>query len=99
MPTHDWTRVDVGIFHAFHHGWITKLARALNRGVLPSDYYAIPELHTAGSGQDEARFVAETQAEFYRRKKSSIAVRHTSGDRLVAIIEIVSPGNKSSRHA
>ena len=30
MPIHDWTRVDAGIFHAFHHDWITEIARALN---------------------------------------------------------------------
>ena len=24
MPVHDWTRVDAGIFHAFHHDWITE---------------------------------------------------------------------------
>src|SRR5271169_6642212 len=52
MPIHDWTRVDAGIFHAFHHGWIEELARALNRGVLPSDYYALPEQHAAGFGPD-----------------------------------------------
>ena len=45
------------------------------------------------------RFTAETEAEFYRRKKSSVVVRHTSRDRIVAMIEIMSPGNKSSRHA
>ena len=45
------------------------------------------------------RVTTQTEAEFYRRKKSSIAVRHVSGDRIVAMIEIVSPGNKASRHA
>ena len=34
MPIHDWARVDAGIFHAFHHDWITEIARALNRGLL-----------------------------------------------------------------
>ena len=47
----------------------------------------------------QTRFTAETEAEFYRRKKSSVVVRHASGDRIVAIIEIMSPGNKSNRHA
>src|SRR5207244_10141096 len=47
----------------------------------------------------QTQFTAETDAEFYRRKKSSIAVRHVSGDRIVAMLEIVSPGNKASRHA
>ena len=47
----------------------------------------------------KTRFVAELpDAEFYRRKKSSIAIRHVSGDRMVALVEIVSP-NKSSRKA
>jgi hypothetical protein len=45
------------------------------------------------------RFMAESDAEFYRRKKSSVVVRHVSGDRIVSMVEIVSPGNKSSRHA
>ena len=40
MPTHDWTGVDAGIFHDFHHEWISTIKRALNRGVLPPGYYA-----------------------------------------------------------
>jgi Protein of unknown function (DUF4058) len=44
------------------------------------------------------RFTAETDAEFYRRRKSSVVIRHVSGDRIVSVIEIVSPGNKASRH-
>jgi hypothetical protein len=44
-------------------------------------------------------FMAESEGEFYRRKKSSVVVRHVSGDRIVAIVEIVSPGNKVSRPA
>src|SRR5579864_282876 len=47
----------------------------------------------------QSQFSAETDAEFYRRKKSSIVVRHVSGDRIVAMLEVVSPGNKASRHA
>ena len=42
---------------------------------------------------------AKTPAEFHRRKKSSIAVRHVSGDRIVAMIEIISPGNKNNTNA
>ncbi len=130
MPIHDWTRVEAGIFHAFHHRWISALSDALNGGTLPADYYALPEQVAAGFGPDvltlqgpapdepspavgagdtatstilqtrpRARFTAEAEAEFYRRKKSSIVVRHVSGDRVVAMIEIVSPGNKSTRHA
>jgi hypothetical protein len=35
LPIHDWTRVDAGIFHHFHQGWIVALANALNAGKLP----------------------------------------------------------------
>src|SRR5687768_18522128 len=38
-------------------------------------------------------------AGFGRGMKSSIAVYQVSGDRIVAMVEIVSPGNKSNRHA
>lgn len=126
MPMHDWTRVEAGIFHAFHHGWIHEIARALNQGVLPSDYYALPEQQAAGFGPDvltlqgqppdegpnagasgvatalrtrpQTRFMFETDAEFYRRRRSSIAIRHVSGDRNVAMVEVISPGNKDNRH-
>jgi hypothetical protein len=42
---------------------------------------------------------AETDLEFYRRKQKAVVVRHVSGDRIVAMVEIVSAGNKASRHA
>jgi hypothetical protein len=130
MPMHDWTKVEAGIFHAFHHEWISEISRTLNRQLLPDTYYALPEQVAAGFGPDvltlqgragdepdrsgdgktggaatalrnrpQSRFTAETDTAFYRRKKSSIVVRHVSGDRMVAMIEIVSPGNKSNRHA
>src|SRR4249919_1117246 len=52
MPVHDWIRVDAGIFHHFHIGWLDDLARALNRGLLPPDYYALAEQIAGGVGPD-----------------------------------------------
>jgi hypothetical protein len=134
MPIHDWSRVAAGIFHHFHHGWIEEIARSLNRGILPADYYAMAEQFAAGLGPDvltlhapqlggdggtdrstgrspeergggvllarpRVRPIAETEMEFYRRKQSLVAVRHVSGDRVVAVVEVVSPGNKCTRPA
>ncbi len=125
MPIHDWTRVEAGIYHDFHHEWISEIKRALNRGLLPPDYYAMAEQVAAGFGpdvltlQDQAitpapapdgggiatrarprtTFSAELPGEFKQRRKSLVAVRHVSGDRIVAMIEIVSPGNKNNAHA
>lgn len=35
MPLHDWTRVDAGIFHAFHHEWIFEIGRATPEVCVP----------------------------------------------------------------
>jgi hypothetical protein len=130
MPVHDWTRVDAGIFHAFHHSWIEELARAFNLGLLPPDYYALPEQFAGRFGPDvltlqgprdsnngpsnsssgssggsvllaapKLKPTAETDMEFYRRKQNAVAIRHVSGDRIVAMVEIVSPGNKAARNS
>jgi hypothetical protein len=130
MPVHDWTRVEAGIFHAFHQHWIIAISSALNSGLLPPDYYALPEQHAAGFGPDVLTLestanaglvdgnsgpagpgtalvaakpklapTAETDAEFYRRKQKPIVIRHVTGDRVVAMVEIVSPGNKSTASA
>jgi hypothetical protein len=123
MPIHDWTRVDAGLFHAFHHGWIEELARALNRGVLPKDYFALPEQNIRGpitdvltlelaAGKEEpaessggvavatsaprTRLTKRAEADSYARKASRITVRHRHG-KVVAVIEIISPGNKGSQ--
>jgi hypothetical protein len=47
----------------------------------------------------KARLVASGEMDHYVRKQNRLAIRHTSDDRVVALIEIVSPGNKASRHA
>ena len=52
MPIHDWTLVKAGIFHDFHHAWIEEMKLALNRGLLPSNYYALAERLAGGFGPD-----------------------------------------------
>jgi hypothetical protein len=126
MPIHDWTRVNAGIFHDFHHGWIEELKRALNRGLLPPDHYALAEQIAGGLGPDvltlqappdgplipadseggialatsppRVWFRARSEIDQYAAKANAIAIRHVSDHRVVAILEIVSPGNKNSRH-
>lgn len=83
MPIHDWTRVDAGIFHAFHHYWITEISRALNRGFLPHAFYAMPE-QLAGS-LDAVR-------------AKVVTIRHASNHQVVAMVEILSPDNKNNQN-
>jgi hypothetical protein len=88
MPIHDWTRVDHGTFHDFHQGWAPQIRSALDDGLLPPDYEAKVEQHT----DDASEFASDP----YTRLRKTITVRRD--DRIVALIELVPPGNKSSRH-
>ena len=108
MPMHDWTRVEAGIYHDFHHEWISAIKRSLNQ-VLPEDFYALAEQQAAGFGPDvltlqheeandigssdtttlarpQTTLFQETTSDFYMRKQNAIAIRHVSGDRVVAMI-------------
>src|ERR1700730_630008 len=57
---------------------------------------------SGGMGVDlqppKARFVTRSEAVVYARKANRITIRHPDGD-VVAVLEVVSPGNKDSRHA
>jgi len=126
MPIHDWTRVDAGVFHHFHHSWIDEIARALNRGRLPRGYYALAEQIAGDFGPDvltlhrpvygsfsaesepsgglavvdappRVRFHGRAEIDIYAAKAKSVVIRHRSGHKVIAIVEIVSPGNKNGQ--
>ena len=53
-----------------------------------------------GAQPPHVRFVQDLEASLYVPKASLLAIRHASSDdRVVAFVEIVSSGNKTSRHA
>ncbi len=131
MPLHDWSRVESGIFHAFHTAWVSEIQNALNGGVLPDGYYALAEQH-AGSYiadvlalhrppvRDElspvrpfnkndsgGAIVAEAPPTMLTREtiemeldqlQRRVSIRHISTHRIVALLEIVSPGNKDDQN-
>ena len=91
MPIHNWTRLELGDFHHFHQAWITYLGDTLNGGGLPPGFMALSERVT-----DESP--SSRPAQVYAKRKDRVIIRHGRG-RVVAIIELVSLGNKNSRHA
>jgi hypothetical protein len=135
MPIHDWTRVDAGIFHDFHHAWIEENKRALNHTLHGTDYYALAEQIAGGVGPDvltlqlpsfkspelgtkwkskkhrnggvalaksppKTRFrITTAPLWFAAKKQKAVTIRHVSEHRVVAVLEIVSPGNKAARSA
>ena len=129
MPLHDWSRVESGIFHAFHTSWITAIQNALNAGLLPKIYYALAEqhagefvadvlaLHVPSAPEELTRIpvpdsetgggtaLAEAPPKISLHEKIELeiteiqrylAIRHLSSHRIIALLEIVSPGNKNS---
>jgi hypothetical protein len=42
--------------------------------------------------------VASIDMDQYALQQQTVVIRHSSGDRVVALIEVVSPGNKASQH-
>ena len=86
MPMHDWSRVTPGVWHNFHYRWIAAIIDRLNAGMLPEGMIAMAEQ------------VISADVERYAAKANRVVVRHALG-KVVAVIELVSPGNKDSRHA
>jgi hypothetical protein len=98
MPIHDWTRVDAGLFHAFHHGWIEELARALNRGVLPDDYFALPEQNIRGPIPDVLTLKLAAEKPDPPRNAGGVAVAERAPrTRLTKRAEADSYARKASR--
>jgi hypothetical protein len=46
----------------------------------------------------QVRFRIQSEPDVYAAKARAVVIRHTSDHRVVAIVEIVSPGNKNSKH-
>lgn len=92
MPVHDWTRVYAGLFHDYHQSWSIRIKDALNAGLLSEGLAALVERDVGPNGVDRS------PRKRYADLANRIVVKHKLG-RTVAVIEIVSPGNKDSKRA
>lgn len=110
VPVHDWTRVRSGLWHSFHQSWTVRIAETLNGGVLPRGTYALVEQRMGGPEPDVIAVQSKSKpapgggtstlsdAVAYAGKANRISIRHPFGH-VVAVIEVVSPGNKDSKTA
>jgi hypothetical protein len=101
------------------------VSRALNGGLLPPSYYALPEQLAGGLGPDvltlrhpfgngaapgleppgggvalavsppKVRIRVRSEANLFAAKAKTVTIRHVSNHQVVALLEIVSPGNKN----
>ncbi len=105
--------LNAGILPTGYYGMTEQFAGGLGPDVLslhrPQDVANAPDNGGVRSSRGGARgtllappkvrIVAEADPDYYRRKQNLVTIRHVSGHRVVAVIEVVSPGNKSSRLA
>lgn len=95
-------RLNAGLLPADHYALLEQVAVGIEGDVITlqdRDENADP----SGGGvatltAPKTRFVAEL-GKFPPRRKNTVAVKHVSDDRVVAMIEIVSQGNKESNRA
>jgi hypothetical protein len=71
----------------------------------PADGPAVPPQQNSSSGlavverPPKARFQYEADRKQYASKADQVVVRHVSEHRIIAVIEVISPGNKNNRRA
>jgi Protein of unknown function (DUF4058) len=104
MPIHDWSQVGAGTFHDFHCAWIVEIRNELNTGRLPISYYAQIEDGPEWPLPDRlvppnVRFTATAESELYAFKHRTLVVRQNEEDRVVGLIEILSPTTKGSAYS
>jgi Protein of unknown function (DUF4058) len=100
-------RLNDGLLPADHYALVEQ-----ETGDFGPDVLALKTLSKSPGGQGHlngasqatlikphSRFIAESPFAAYLKKQSWTVVRHVSDDQLVAVVEILSQGNKSSRRA
>ena len=109
MPVHDWSKATAGTFHDFHEAWRWQSAHPRSaihlrpKRTLYRSRSSLTHRTLTRSASEEETYGPRLRiglvsipvgSGIYAAKANRIAIYHTSGDRVVAFIEIVSPGNR-----
>jgi hypothetical protein len=74
---------------------VLTLEAPLDRAA-PSPEETLPGTIAVAERPPKVEWAAKTEAAFYLERQRSLVIRHATGDRIIAIVEIVSPANKAS---
>ena len=110
---HSWTAeirtaLNSGLLPPDYYAQSEQIAGPLGPDVLTLQEPDSPNGHAPSEGgggvavlTTAPRFRATAEAEMndYVLKRRTVVIRHSSDDRIIALLEIVSPGNKSARRA
>src|SRR5262249_42275116 len=100
-----------GLLPPSYYAQAEQIVGPLGPDVLTLQTNGYPAIETTSSGPagvgglalatvpPRPRLTAAAAMDDYVLKRRTVVIRHSSGDRIIALLEIVSPGNKSSRHA
>ncbi len=95
-----------GLLPPDYYAWAEQITGNLGPGVLTlerpvSGSLAAESAATGGiavaTNPPRARFHARTEVNIYAKKAKAVVIRHRSGHEVIAMVEIVSPGNKASQ--
>lgn len=108
---HEWIStikraLNGGVLPPDHYALAEQIAGGLGPDVLtlqgPTNGAAVggdpPGGVSLATAPPKVHYHTKTEVDLYAAKAKVVAIRHTSNHRVVAIVEIVSPGNKSSRN-
>lgn len=105
--THLREALNAGLLPPDHYALGEQIAGGVGPDVLtlrapPSEGNGTPadvQGTTAGAVvPPKVHLTLRAEAEQYTRRQRTLVIRHVSNHRIVALVEIVSPGNKASRH-
>jgi hypothetical protein len=98
-----------GLLPASYYAQAEQIAGPMGPDVLTlqaEEFGPEPETETSTGGglavatvPPRTRLVAESELIAYLPKRRTLVIRHASGDRIIALIELVSPGNKATKFA
>ncbi len=98
------TALNTGVLPADFYAQAEQVAGAVNPDVLtlqagnaePGD--GLRGATAVAEAPPRMRVRVEAEANALVRKKNVLVIRHNSDDRIIAFLEVVSPGNKGARH-
>ena len=98
-------RLNDGILPSDHYALTEQSMEAMTGDVLTLQVEPPPSASDEGGGlalalaPPRVRFTQELEEDLYAAKAKHLVIRHSSDDRMVAMVELMSPGNKSGEHA
>lgn len=98
--------LNAGLLPPDHYALAEQIAGGLGPDVLtlqvPSNGTHTPDQAGGGialaTALPQVHYHAKAEVDQYADKANAVVIRHASDHRIIAVVEIVSPGNKNSRH-